>query len=418
MTDNFIISIYHDTRRPKKNGLFPVKLRVFSTQAVKTKFYPTVLDLSPAEFKKSWGETAPRGEYRDVRLKLLAIENHANDVARGLKTFSFDNFERKIHIGRGAADDVFSYYDSAIDGYKENGQIGTGDSYRLSKRSLVNFLAHQRAKNVSKLKFFEITPDWLSKYEKFMLSQGKALTTVGIYLRPLRAIFNSAMRDKVVDMEGYPFGRKKYIIPGGRNVKKALNQADLKKLFNANPGTVEQEKARDFWFLSYSCNGANIKDILGLRWKNIDSKMITFYRAKTKNTAKSDLRPISVYKTEFAEGIIKKYGSELAGPDDFVFPVFTKKMTEEQKHRAIKNFIKFINQNLKKLAIKETITGDISTYFARHSYATNAVRNGASMEFVQEALGHVDTKTTVAYFKGFEDRDKEELMNKLMDFSL
>ena len=70
----------------------------------------------------------------------------------------------------------------------------------------------------------------------------------------------------------------------------------------------------------------------------------------------------------------------------------------------------------KRFAEHHNINGDISTYWARHSFATNAIRKGASMEFVSEALSHSDLKTTQNYFAGFEDSSKKELMDSSMDF--
>jgi site-specific recombinase XerD len=72
--------------------------------------------------------------------------------------------------------------------------------------------------------------------------------------------------------------------------------------------------------------------------------------------------------------------------NDYVFPIISDKYNEVEKRNKIKNFTKFINQNLKKLAKKIGITDEISTYWARHSFATNSIRNGATMEFVMEAL--------------------------------
>ena len=69
-----------------------------------------------------------------------------------------------------------------------------------------------------------------------------------------------------------------------------------------------------------------------------------------------------------------------------------------------------------KIAKDAGVTESISTYWARHSYSTMAIRNGASMEYLQESLGHQDMKTTLNYFSGFEDKVKREVANKLMDF--
>ena len=65
---------------------------------------------------------------------------------------------------------------------------------------------------------------------------------------------------------------------------------------------------------------------------------------------------------------------------------------------------------------KVAIDENISTYYARHSFSTNAIRSGASMELVSEQLGHADLKTTQNYFSGFEDDSIEDLTKKLMNF--
>jgi len=75
-----------------------------------------------------------------------------------------------------------------------------------------------------------------------------------------------------------------------------------------------------------------------------------------------------------------------------------------------------INQHIKKLAETIELPSNISTYWARHSFATSAIRNGASMEFVSEALSHSDLKTTQSYFAGFEEESKKEIMKSLMEF--
>ncbi|MDD4156439.1 MAG: tyrosine-type recombinase/integrase [Candidatus Cloacimonetes bacterium] len=81
----------------------------------------------------------------------------------------------------------------------------------------------------------------------------------------------------------------------------------------------------------------------------------------------------------------------------------------------MKNFIRLINQHFTNFANNNGISDTISTYWARHSFATNAIRSGASMEFVSEALSHSNLKTTQNYFAGFADEAKKDISNKLMD---
>lgn len=82
----------------------------------------------------------------------------------------------------------------------------------------------------------------------------------------------------------------------------------------------------------------------------------------------------------------------------------------------MKNFIRYINQHFRNFAKSIGIEEKVSTYWARHTFATNAIRNGASMEFVSEALSHSSINTTRAYFAGFENEEKKEFAKKLMDF--
>jgi integrase/recombinase XerD len=160
----------------------------------------------------------------------------------------------------------------------------------------------------------------------------------------------------------------------------------------------------------------NIKDIALLKYENLNDGKIEYFRAKTIRTKKGDLKKIEVFLNDYSKGIISKYGNTDTKGINYIFSIVSENDTELMKHKKIKNFTRFINQNLKKLAKSIGITDEISSYWARHSFATSAIRKGASMEFVSEALSHSNMKTTQGYFSGFEDKDKLELMNSIMDF--
>lgn len=415
-TANYIITYKLDTRRAKSRGLYPVKLNVYSTELQKQKYYNTNFNFTEREFQGIWETVKPRSENIEDRLRLQAFMGMSNDIPRGIKPFSFESFERKYYRGKGDGNDVFYHYSQIIKKNKDSNRFGTASNYDLSMKSLKNFILHVKGREADSLSFTEITSDWLSDYESYMINDKKlSRTTVAIYLRPLRAVFNSAISDNEVDASRYPFGSKKYTIPAVKKVKKALNAVDLKKLFKSKAETPEQKKAKDFWFFSYACNGMNIKDIAQLRWKDVKEETITFYRAKTINTAVI-LTPVTVYLNEYTMSILEKYGSKNKNKNELVFSIISDDVDELTKFIKVQNFTKFINQNLKKLASKIGITEDISTYWARHSFATNAIRKGASMEFVSEALNHRDLRTTQGYFAGFEDKDKKELMQQIMNF--
>lgn len=409
------ISIVLDTRRVKKNKKFPVKLRVYSKTLGKAKLYNTDIDLTKVEFNKIWvdGSTNLRGNNRTTRTWLQKFENRANDEAEKLILFSFNSFERKFFRKSTDGNNLIHYYNQTIENCRAKGKIGTADSFKCSLNSITKFNTLHTGKEASIFSFDLITVDWLDAYEESMLTRGKSVASVGIYLRSLRIIFNKAIEDGDIKKDIYPFGKRRYQIPKSSKVKKALSNIELGILYRAKPKTIEQTKAKDFWFFSYVCNGMNLKDVLLLEYSDIKGDKFSYYRAKT--FSKSSVKTkIEIYLTDFSKEVIEKYGSQ--NKNEYIFPILSKKDSEEAKYKKIKNFTRFVNQHIKKMAKDNKLPEDISSYWARHSFATNSIRKGVPMEHISEALNHSDLSVTKNYFAGFEDKDKKEFADKLMDF--
>ena len=428
MDNKYFISIFLDTRRELKNGKYPVKLRVYTSSPKKQKLYSTVFEYSEKDFQSIWATVKTRNDYKQAKAELQAVEAKANLTAKELTPFTFEQFEKKLYRKAGEGENIIYQYGLIIIELKENEQLGTASTYELALKSLKEFTAYKKKKekeDINRLMFSEVTAKWLEDFQKYMTNPPKiedapkkrSLTTVSMYLRTLRTVFNKAIENKEISAEIYPFGIGKYEFPSVRNVNKAFNKDQLRQLMDAKPNTQEQQKAKDFWFFSYTCNGMNIKDIALLKYKDLQVDSLKFFRAKTIRTAKKNLKEVQVVLTEYAKKIIEKYGNEDKSAHNLICPILSEKNGAEANHKAIKNFTKSINQNLKTLAINNGLTSEVSTYWARHSFATNAIRNNASMEFVSEALGHTDLKTTQSYFAGFEDENKKEVMENLMDFS-
>lgn len=416
MVKNYAISIYLDTRRAKVNGKFPVKLRVYTSTPRRQKLIPTKYEFTEKEFDSVWNTVKTRSEYQKAKRKLQVELDRANDIAEGLNPFSLDAFEKQLFRNDGDVIRVVHHYEETIETLTKRNRIGTANNYTYSQRSLAEFMTKTGRGKFDNLPLFEITPDWLTDYEHFMVEvNGRSVATVGIHLRPLRAIFNKAIDEKVIDKDLYPFGKRKYQIPSSKKVKKALSGEQLRTLFNAEPRTELQQQAKDFWFFSYFCNGMNTKDIAELRYKDIKNDTIHFIRAKTQRTSKTRLKPITVYLNDYALGYIKKYGNEDKSPESLVFDIINDSQSATEQHNTINNFNRIIGQHLKQLCLTIGLPS-ISPYWARHSFATNAIRKGASMEFMQESLGHLSKGTTQDYFAGFDDETKKEFAKSLMEF--
>ena len=430
MEKEFIIALFLDVRRKKSIHKYPVKIRVYHTLTKTARLYPTKFEYSDDDFKKAWKAEKAHKNYHEERQKLQAFDTLLNEIAGKIAPFSFEQFERKYLRKKGDTQNLLYHYDQAIIKLKANNQFANAYNYSLSKKSVEDYMESLTGHKPTKMFFSEITPAWLTKYEFAMLHRKKPLkrshelsecplsrTTISIYLRVLRTVFNNAISEKDIDQEVYPFGKNKYQLPAVQGVKKALTSDQLNTLYFATPRIPEQEKARDFWFFSYACNGMNLKDIAMLRWENIQEETLIFYRAKTINTGKTHLKPVTAYITDHVKYVIDKYGNKDRGPKKLIFPIVSDDHDEETKFLTTKNFTRFVNQNLKNLARNNGITGKISSYWARHSFATNAIRNGATMEFVSESLSHTNLRTTQSYFAGFEDKDKKEFMKNLMTFT-
>ncbi|MET3979018.1 integrase/recombinase XerD [Mucilaginibacter sp. UYP25] len=408
------VNLYLDERKVETGKKAPVKIRLYISRT-DIRHYPTDIHLTAQQFQQSYLTEKPKKAFQEIKISLSAIEARANKIITKMDgLFILDKFEREMFRSQASTTDVCAYYQDYIDELTRYGRAGTASNYRLSLKSILEF-AGKDNRPASSLAFSRVTVDFLNRYENWMVAANKSKTTVGIYLRPLRAIFNKAIEEGSVAAELYPF--KKYKIPTGQNIKKALSKDELKKLYTApvEPGSPK-EKARDFWFFSYQCNGMNFRDIAELKYKNINKKSISFLRHKTLHTTKDKPRPIIIPLTETIKAIIERYGTRPFLPDNYVFPILTKKMDEAEKLRVNQNFIRFVNQHIQNLAKDLELDADISTYYARHSFTTAAIRNGAKMELIQESLGHRSLNTTQNYWAGFEDNVKQEIADKLMDF--
>ncbi|SDF26440.1 tyrosine-type recombinase/integrase [Cellulophaga baltica] len=412
------ISIYHETRRIKENDKYSVKIRVYNKHEniKKVRYFTTGIDLTKKEFDTIWlnpENKKLRGSNKEIELKLKAIEKRANDEARAMSVFDFSKFESKLFRKSSDKNNIKYHFNSAIGKHTSNSKIGTAESYRYTLSSLANFTEYKKKGSIERLSFNDITVDWLKEYEKYMIVNNKSYTTVGIYTRTLRVIFNNAIEENDISVDVYPFGKNKYKIPRTRKVKKALNAIQLKTLFEAKASNENEQQAKDFWFFSYASNGMNLKDIALLRYSDFDNDKFTYYRAKTFDKS-SEKTEITIYLTDFTSSIIEKYGNKKK--DGFVFKIVSMSEDSETQYKKIKNFNRYINDHIKRIAKANDLPSDCSFYWARHSFATNSIRKGATMEFISEALNHSDLNVTKNYFAGFEDVAKKEFANSLLDF--
>ena len=396
-------TIVLDKRRAKVSGTYPVKLRVIYNRD--NRKFDLGLDLSEEDFDKVMGER-PREPYKEHKLFLNEVLRKAEEIAKSLPQFSFDSFKAKMNPKQQESlKTVYDYFEKQVADLKKEGRLKTAASYYCAYKSFSAFK--------KQLSFHELTPEWLKRYENFMLEKGKSKTTIGIYTRTLRAIANKGIEDGI-EMT-YPFGKKGYTPPRGRNIKKALVQSDIEKLFNYTPETELEIYALDMFLLSYLLNGINMKDLALLQYKNVQGDKISFIRAKTARS-NTQQRIITAFITEEVKPFWERQRTHSANYEDYVFPILRKGMKEEDKLKAITKSIYYINKGLAQIAKTLGIEAKITTYTARHSFATVLKRANIPTEFISEALGHSSLATTQNYLDSFEDEHYKETLKALTGF--
>ena len=260
--------------------------------------------------------------------------------------------------------------------------------------------------------FENVTVDWLKRYEKYLLKT-KNHTTVGMHMRAIRAIINEARKAGAIKDSQYPFGRDRYEIQTGEARKKALTLEQIRQVVTFADGTETTERYRDIWFFMYLCNGINTADLVRLKYKNIVDGEICFVRQKTERTT-STIKEIHAIVTLEMQAIIDRWGSERK-PGNYIFPCINDEEDALTQKKRTKDFTKRINKRMKMIGEALGIDG-ISTYTARHSYATVLKRSGANIAYISESLGHNSLKTTASYLASFEKEERQKNAALLTNF--
>jgi len=405
-------SIYLDTRRIKDDKTFPVKIRI--THIKQRKYYAvkddqgTPISLTEKDFIKVMG-SKPRGDIKNMKLRFEAVEAKAIEIIEKLPVFTFDGFEKKFLKKRDTWKYISSAFEDHIKELKKDGKINTASTYETANRS---FNLYSR----KKVQFEDITVNWLMKYEYWAKADGKSSTTISINTRALRRLFNIAIKDYNLKSEFYPFGSSddgKYQPPQHFNNKRALSKTDILKIhkYEPLPGTMEHF-CRDIWLMSYLCNGMNLSDIFKLKYQNMQGNEIYFLRSKTSHMRTNKDIVVSMHPE--VKNIIERWGNKPQEPKQYIFNLLGDALTPSQKVAKIKSTTKTVNTNIKKIAKSLGITENISTYSARHSFATISRNEGAEISYISESLGHSGMAVTENYLKSFGSDVREKYTSKLL----
>lgn len=411
-------------------GYHSVKLRVTFNR--EQKYYPVQVDgkklfLSPAQWEAVTGDR-PRGTDNkvlksEINKVVAAADMAAERITANGRPFTFERFEQEFlqQSGKGGFLLLFERY---LQDLKAEGRIGSYLSYQNAYSAFNRF---RGGKTKTKDKPFvrgkelrpeELTVPLLKKFDQWLKDQGCNKTTIGIYMRALRIIFNVAIDANPSLAELYPFARKqndnkRYKIRSGSGKKgDALTLEQIQAFIKTTPeeGTAEWEAKQYFLFMFY-CQGMNMADVAALKYRDVQWDAIRYVRQKTKDTEREE-KPIEIPITNDIKKILLSIGNPDRSPTGYVFPILSNDMTPERIRATVKQKNKIVNKWLSRLCEDNDLPA-ITTYWSRHSFASLLKGLGTSVEMISELLGHSDPKTTRAYLQRFDMDQKQKVSDKL-----
>lgn len=320
--------------------------------------------------------------------------------------FTLEEFVDKFR-GKGEfKDNVMDFFEEIIGEMVSSGRIGNARAYSEAHQSLKRFM---KAKSYRIVKFKDLNPEALEKFEVYMRSRGNENGGIALKMRQIRALFNKAISRKIIGQEIYPFKFYKISKLKLKPNKRALTIDEFKKIrdvdLSEHPLLLE---AYHYFMFSFYTRGMNFVDIMLLKKKDIVNNRIYYTRSKTKGK-------FSIEIVEKAQDIIDFYKNKTAN-SLYVFPILlSDNMTPQQiEYRKAKVLGRY-NRKLKELAELAGVEKVLTSYVARHSFATILKQIGTSKDVISELMGHSDVQITKTYLKEFDSDELDDANRKLLN---
>ena len=373
-----------------KNGEAPINFLIIKDRKI-TKI-ATGIKIDP----KFWDEKKCRikpGVKNSARLnsflqnKFTELQDQVFEHETISKSLTTKQLKEKIYGKKPT--DFFAFADEAVNNYKADGKISTHITHSSTIRTLKEYVKYKS------LEFQDITPEFLSKYERYLQHTMKLKTnTIHKHLKFLRKLFNDALRLDKIEYQHNPF--PKYKLKLEKTSRSFLSDEELKAIEDVAtvPGERMHLHKMMFIFASYT-GGLRISDVLKLQWKNFDGSHIHISIHKTKTQ-------LSIKLPNKAIEIVKSYHTKKSKPTDFIFPMLDNDVDlniPEEAYSQISSATAYINKNLKLLAKKAAIEKPLSFHISRHTWATRALRKGISIDKVSKLMGHAQLRETQIYAK-------------------
>lgn len=402
------VDVIGENHRPSVNGEIPLSIRL--TQNKKRKYIRIGININPQYWdskKNKLKPNCPDKEYIDniitenlskYQKQILEFQSMGKEYTINQLINSTEKPIKNISVS--------DYLKSIVESLTKENKVGNATHYQALYNCLEKFT------KINQLQFIDIDLPFLNRYETYLRGIGNKGNTISIKMRTLRAAYNKAIKEKVVKKDYYPFDDYNVSKLKESTPKRSITKDDIQKIISLDVKTISKRPqsllqfSKDLFLFSYLGCGINMIDIAYLKKSNIVSNRVVYKRHKTGKQISFLLQP-------YALEIIQRYQD----PDrDYIFPILDDSIhsTSEQEFRRVKKITYVANKNLKKIGESINLSIPLTTYVARHSFATILKRSGINVAIISEALGHSDLKTTQIYLDSFENSQIDEAMRNLL----
>jgi len=263
---------------------------------------------------------------------------------------------------------------------RERGSYSTAANYETALRSLISFLGRDD------MKVGELTADIVENYQKWLLRRNVSLNTISCYMRSLRSIYN-----RVTDGETKVFA--KAFTGTTTTYKRSLCIDDIRRLLTVElPPKSRLSLTRDLFLFSFYCQGMPFVDLAFLRKSQIENGQITYHRRKTGQVIRINIEPCMA-------SIIGRYDDPSR---EYVFPIL-KSTDYRTAYMQYQKQLSYYNLSLKRLGQRAGIKHTLTSYVARHTWASVAFQNNVELQAISRAMGHTNPMTTMIYIKELDN---------------
>lgn len=368
-----VFQVIHSRRKKLLYTGFRLKEEVFN-EAEEKIVDGTDATLTATDITKMNRELRKMKNMIHTRIRQLERTTEPFTVEDVLAQFTRANVRQQFYILR--------YIDTQIERKKKLKKEGTAAAYKSTRSSLAKFL------DGSDIRMPEIDLRFIRRYEDFLYNNGVAENTVSYYLRNLRTLYNQAVVDGYHPHGEYPFVKAQ--TRPAKTVKRALSREDLQALANLKLEDAPELKfARDLYLFSFYAQGMAFVDIVLLKKSDIYNGVLTYSRHKSKQF-------IRIAVTPQMQELMDKYETE----GKYVFPIIRDNSSSEYTQYRLA--LGRINRHLKRIAAMIDVKIPLTTYTARHTWATLARDCGAPVSVISAGLGHTSEEMTRIYLKEFD----------------